>query len=181
MTWRPTSLIRVLVDQTLQRCQEVSLKAQQRRVVLEMVFQSSYYTLEERVALTNISRDIAKQWPECVLINKQRVLLKRLVWAQCVEEVMQHAGMATSIKWFLRGLAVQRIENMKAEKMLQAPYPSMMTTDRSCLAFAFFLSVAALGLDYDAERAFCGLIQGQASKHDEWLRIMKWTTLFLNS
>ena len=173
--------MRVLVDQTLQRCQEVSLKAQQRRVVLEMVFQSSYYTLEERVALTNISRDIAKQWPECVLINKQRVLLKRLVWAQCVRDVMQHACMETSIRYFMRGHAVQRIENMKAEKMLQAPYPSMMTIDRSCLAFALFMSVAAMALDYDAERAFRGLIQGQASKHDEWLRIMKWTTLFLNA
>ena len=178
-TWAPNSLVRVLVDQTLRRCQEVSSKAEKQRKKLEIVFQSSYYTLEERIALTKVSCDIAKQWPECVLISKQRVLLKRLVWAPCVGEVMQLAGMKISISWSLRGNAMESIENMKAENMLRAPHPSMMTTDRSCLAFALFLSVAGLALDDASETAFRGLIQGQAYKHGCQQHMEFWTNCFL--
>ena len=181
-TWAPNSLVRVLVDQTLRRCLQVSAKAEQRqeqRKLVEIIFQSSYYTLEERIALTTVSCDIAKQWPECELISKQRVLLKSLLRAPCVAEVMRLADMERMFRYSLRTQAMISIEKMKAENMLHAPHPSMMTTDRKCLAFALFLSVAGLALDSASERVFRGLIQDQAYNNGDQQHMELWTKWFL--
>ena len=183
--WKKGSLVRVLVDETLKKCWSKVAETKRAKTLWEAVLEHAlkpamtYLTAAELVDCTKVCRTFGASLPAAFLARKSVVLLKRLVFTSCADEMMSIAGLTVVEKYCVAGYTMSQIDKLSMEKMMTIIAPSLFT-NRRVTSLALCLHGAALALDYQGERALRGTIAGiegpirMQSVHSMMAKVAMW-------
>ena len=176
-SWSADSLVLVLTDELLQRCDAVDFAALNGSASAGAlaVFWSNlsetgvqYLTFTERVDLTMVSKWWGTSRPTFLAVRKTVALMRRLVFAQVSGEIMSKAGLKLELMYAIAGFPMQTLHTLSLKKMIEtmdtrnenpaAQLPPRIFKRPVATALAVLLVGVALGLDPDGERALRMLI-----------------------
>jgi hypothetical protein len=160
-TWGENSLVSELVRDTLARCRTMQAATDVAECAWKSWLKSCemFLTVAERVALTRVCKAVGRDWPDALCAQFTVVLLRRLVFARCVGEVMDAAGLAIEVRFAVAGHTTAFVQEISIDALVEGA--QCILRDWRVLALALLLSGAELALDSDAERALRGLIKGR--------------------
>ena len=180
-SWSAGSLVRVLTDELLRRCDAVDCDAMDCAApifICSAVFWNNlsergfqYLTLTERVDLTMVSKWWGTERPLFLVVRKTLALMRRLVFAKISGEIMRRAGLKLELQYAIAGFSMNVLQTLSLTKMVQTMDCSSQRSVAVSLqplifnmpkatALAVLLVGAAHALDYDAERALRIVIEG---------------------
>ena len=140
--WEHGSLVSSLVDYTMARCRDREMTAPTETPWRDIEpLLRDHLTVADQVRMVRVHSGAGKVWPGVLQALKTLILLRRLVWATCIDDIFQICGFDEERKYSFVGCALKMLGTIRVQSVMARPLPRVFTEKRRA-AFAVALLAA---------------------------------------